>query len=123
MDVNSSIIAVVALLASFGMPILITAIVLWHIMRKTRLNHDTVLKLADKGVPIPPGLIPQEQPRQPSSDFRTGAVLLGAGAGLSLLLWEIHAPISVGAIPALMGLGYIVTWMIEKQERRQEQKL
>jgi hypothetical protein len=117
MDVNSSIIAVVALLASFGMPIIITAIVLWHITRKTRLAHDTLLKLADKGAPIPPGLLPEPQPRSPASDFRTGVVLLGAGIGLALLLWEIHAPMGVGAIPALMGIGYIIAWKVEKKEQ------
>jgi hypothetical protein len=118
MDVNTSIIVVVALLVTFGMPIIITAIVLWHLMRKAQLNHDTILKLADKGVPIPPELIVGPPARvSRTSDFKVGAVLLGAGAGLSLLLWEVHAPISVGAIPALMGLGYIVAWKVEKQQR------
>src|ERR1700722_15648935 len=118
MDVNSSIIAVVALLVTFGMPIFITAIVLFHIMRKARLTHDTMLKLADKGVPIPPELIVGPAPKLTRhSDFKVGAVLLGAGAGLSLLLWEVHGSISVGAIPALMGLGYMVAWKVEKQQR------
>jgi hypothetical protein len=117
MDVNSSIIAVVALLASFGMPIIITAIVLWHIMRKSRLNHDTMLKLADKGVPIPPGLMGAPRPHDTVADFRVGAVLMGAGIGLSLLLWEVQGPASVGAIPALMGLGYIIAWKVGMRQR------
>ena len=114
MGVNESVIAVVALLVTFGMPIFIVAIVLWYGMRKARLTHDTVLKLAEKGVPIPPELIAPPQKQRVKSDLKVGIVLLAAGAGLSLFFFEIHGPISLGAIPALMGIGYIVAWKIEK---------
>jgi hypothetical protein len=115
MDANAAVIAVVALVFSFGMPVFIVAIVLWSSVRKARMTHDTMLKLAEKGVPIPVELIaaPQKQKRA-SSDFKVGVVLLAAGAGISVFFLEIHGPISLGAIPAFMGLGYIIAWKVEK---------
>lgn len=114
MDANSTVIAVFALFVGFGLPVFIVAIVLHYLMRKARLTHDTILKLAEKGVPIPTELIVPPQRLRVRSDFKTGIVLLAAGAGLSLLFLEINGPISLGAIPALMGLGYIVAWKVEK---------
>ena len=114
MDANVSVIAVVALLVTFGLPIFIVAIVLWYSMRKARLTHDTMLKLAEKGVPIPPELLGSPPQQRVKSDLKVGIVLLAAGAGISLFFFEVNGPMSLGAIPALMGIGYIVAWKIEK---------
>jgi Domain of unknown function (DUF6249) len=113
MDTNSAVIAAIALIFSFGTPIFIVTIVLWFSARKTRQTHDTMLKLAEKGVPIPTELIATPQKRA-SSDFKVGIVLLAAGAGICAFLLEIHGPVSLGAIPALMGLGYMIAWKVEK---------
>jgi hypothetical protein len=115
--VAAAVIAVVALIVTFGSPIIIVASVLLYRMRKTRLTHDTILKLAEKGVPIPPELIAAPQRDTPKSDLKTGIILLSAGAGLMLFFFEVGAPSSLAAIPALMGIGYLVAWKIEKSQQ------
>ena len=114
MQLNEMIVAVVALVFSLGMPIIVVGFILLYRMRKTRLIHDTVLKLADKGVPIPPELIAPVQSEPAKSDLKTGIILLSAGAGLMLFFYETHGPWSLAAIPVLMGVGYLVVWKIEK---------
>jgi hypothetical protein len=120
MDSNVVVVVVVALLVTFGLPIFIVAIVSWSRLRRTRLTHDTMLKLAEKGVPIPPELIapPSVAPlKRVASDLKVGMVLLAAGVGIGLFFAEINGPVSLGAIPALMGIGYIVAWKVEKSPR------
>jgi Domain of unknown function (DUF6249) len=118
MDMYVMIVAVVALIVTFGMPILIVAIISVYKMRKQRLIHTTILSLAEKGVAIPPELIVPPQRvkwHTANSDLKTGILLLSAGAGICLFFYETqtHA-LSLGAIPILMGIGYIVAWKIEK---------
>jgi hypothetical protein len=115
--VAGAVIAIVALVVTFGSPIIIVASVLLYRMRKTRLVHDTILKLAEKGVPIPPELIAAPQRDIPKSDLKTGIILLSAGAGLMLFFYEVGAPSSLAAIPTLMGIGYLVAWKIEKSKQ------
>lgn len=113
MDMYVMIVAVVGLVVTFGMPIIVVAIISTYKMRKNRLVHGTVLSLAEKGVPIPPELIVPPQ-AQVQSDLKIGVVMLAAGAGISLFFFEVHGPVSFGAVPALMGLGYIIAWKLEK---------
>lgn len=119
MDINVAVVVVVALMAAFGMPMIVVALVLHYKTRKDRLVHETILSLAEKGVPIPPELIvtPQAPPVRVRvrSDLKTGILVLAAGAGISLYFFESNTQaVSLGFIPMLIGLGYIVAWKIEK---------
>jgi hypothetical protein len=118
LDTNVLMIVVVALLVTFGMPVCIVLMVLTYRMRKAQLTHDTMLKLAEKGVPIPPELLATPMAALPpggaASDLKVGIVLLAAGAGISLFFLEMNGPVSLGAVPALMGIGYLVAWRVEK---------
>jgi hypothetical protein len=119
MDINVAVVVVVALMAAFGMPMIIVALALAYKMRKNRLVHGTILSLAEKGVPIPPELIVPPQVPLPAarvrSDLKTGILLIAAGAGICLFFFELQTrAVSLGVIPMLMGLGYIVAWKIEK---------
>jgi hypothetical protein len=116
MGINEAVVAVVGILVGFGMPITVVAMVLYYFLRKARLKHQTILSLAEKGMPVPPELIVAPQAaKRASSDLKVGIVLFAAGAGISLFFLEVHGPISLGAIPGLMGIGYMVAWKLEKQ--------
>jgi hypothetical protein len=117
MDINVTIVVVVALMVTFGMPIIMVAIVSMYKMRKNRLTHGTILALAEKGMSVPPELlVPPQRPLPTKSDLKTGILLLSAGLGISLFFFEINVSgVSLGAIPILMGLGYIIVWKIEKK--------
>ena len=70
MDFGTSLLAMVATVTSLGVPIAIVALVLWYKSRKTRLMHETAIRLAEKGQPVPPELFPGRP--QPYSDLRRG---------------------------------------------------
>jgi len=76
------------------------------------MTHETIVRLAEKGLPVPPELL--DPPRSPDTGLRAGLILLGLGLGLGLFLGQVGAPWSIGLIPALMGVALIASWKIEK---------
>jgi hypothetical protein len=83
--------------------------VLFAIYRVYRQRSETLRLMVEKGVQIPPELIsPAPRPHQ---DFRRGLVLSMFGIGLGICLGTIaehHGMWTLGLIPLLVGLGYIV---------------
>ncbi len=124
----------------FLTPILLIALVIWYKMRKTRLQNETMLKLAEKGV-LPPAEAMQaigagradaaigvaaapltEQARAIRkhaawSDLRKG-VLLGA-VGLAITFYTMINEQSAnwfGLVLLFVGIGYGVLWYFEDQQ-------
>src|SRR5438876_5955047 len=115
METPVTAVAITSLLVTFGLPLLIVAIVLFYKHRKLRITHDTIVRLAEKGIPVPPELL--EPPRQRSSGLRGGLVLIALGAGLSIFFLqnERGGPWSIGLIPGLMGVALLIAWAIESR--------
>ena len=111
MGSGQTIIAMMGIILGVGAPIALLAMVLWYKSRKTRLAHETAIKFAEKGQPVPPELFANNA--EPFSDLRRGLVLLGLGLGLSMFMYQLDAPWSLGMIPAFMGIGYLVVWKLE----------
>ncbi len=126
----------------FLTPILFTALIIWYKMRKNRMQNETMLKLAEKGI-VPPGEAMQaigagrvdaalgvaasnaplaEQARALRkqaawSDLRKG-VLMGA-IGLALVLYGIFSDGDanvLGLVLLFVGIGYTVLWYFEDQQ-------
>lgn len=126
----------------FLTPILIIALVIWYKMRKNRMQNDTMLKLAEKGI-VPPADAMQaigtgrteaaigmaaataplaEQARAIRkaaawSDLRKG-VLLGA-VGFALTFYSLLDDASAnwfGLVLLFVGIGYCVLWYFEDRE-------
>jgi hypothetical protein len=112
---NETLVAITGTLVVFGLPLLLVAIVLFYKQRRMRITHETILRLAEKGIPVPPELL--EPPRTRSSGLRGGLVLIALGAGLSIFFLERGGPWSIGLIPGLMGVALLVAWAIESRER------
>jgi hypothetical protein len=95
----------------------IVCAVLYAGFRRDGSRHQTLRAMIEKGVEIPKEIL--VPPR--GSDLRKGIVLLCAGLGLTialvattpgqLRLW------SLGAFPALVGVGYLVVWRLERGPR------
>jgi hypothetical protein len=93
--------------------IAIVGLVLYAGARRDRTRHETIRAMIDKGTPIPQELL--VPPKR--SDLRRGIVLVAAGLGLSVffLAFPVQAGLwAVGSIPALVGLGYLVAWRLER---------
>jgi hypothetical protein len=112
------LIPIVGMLVSFGLPVLLVAIILYYKHRKHRMMHETIVRLAEKGVAIPPELLqPPAGSKAYSAGLRGGLVLLGLGVALGIVLWQVHAPWSIGLIPGLMGAALILAWKIETRAK------
>ena len=113
MDQSVAVIAILGLVASFGLPLALVALVLYYRHRKLQMNHETITRLAEKGLPIPPELM--EQPRRGNAGLRGGLVLLALGVALSVFFAGWGPGWAIGLIPGLMGVALLVAWKIESK--------
>ncbi|MFT3917778.1 MAG: DUF6249 domain-containing protein [Anaeromyxobacteraceae bacterium] len=103
----------------FSSVIAIVAIVYYSAHRARSLRHATVRYALEKGVAPPVELLEEGRSAVDDvKDLRRGLTLLGLGLGLMLTILFLpnaaanEAPWSLGFIPALVGLGYLVTWFV-----------
>ena len=121
----------------FLTPLLIVVLLIWYKVRKTRMQNETMLRLAEKGVApadaiatmtggtvpanvLPPGSTPlYEQARALRkhaawSDLRKGVILLAVGLGLCFFsIFDDGTPNSVGLVLLFLGIGYCILWYFE----------
>jgi hypothetical protein len=113
MEESVAVVAIVAMVASFGLPLALVALVLYYKHRRLRMNHETITRLAEKGLPIPPELM--EPPRRGNAGLRAGLVLVALGIALSFFFAGWGPGWSIGLIPGLMGIALLVAWKIESK--------
>lgn len=149
MDVAPWIVGVVFLVLGsiFLTPIILLVGIIWYKLRKTRLQNDAVLKLAERGVMpsaqavdavmagTPPAqgaptavaaaAVPQavaSRRRAVWSDLRKGVLLVAVG--LALVLYSITSngePNWLGLVLLFVGAGYVALWWLE--DRHLEQRV
>jgi hypothetical protein len=124
-------------LAPFAVPLLalcipIFAIVMRSLERMRRNNnlHATLRHLSERGTPIPPELLeaairdqtPSQKPWTNASQLRAGIINVAIGLGLMLLFAAMRPDEDwlwvIGAIPAMIGLGFLLIWRIETRQQR-----
>lgn len=118
MEIESmgGIVALLAVVLVFGAPVIIVIAILVHKARRTQAIHETVVRLSEKGLPVPPELFVERRPDDASSSLHKGVILVAVGIGLTiffLTLQDRHAPWGVGMIPLLIGIGYLIVWKLE----------
>ena len=122
----------------FLTPLLIVVLLIWYKIRKTRMQNETMLKLAEKGV-VPPteamaSIVPSaaasagmprsvaplyEQARQLRrraawSDLRKGVILISVGLAFTFYsMLDDGSPNWIGLILLFLGIGYSVLWFFE----------
>ncbi len=113
MQANEPLLAVLGMVMSFAVPLLMVAVILYYKHRRMKLIHETIARLAERGLPVPPELV--DPPRARHFGLRAGLVLVGLGIALAVFFLESGGPASIGLIPGLMGLALLVAWMIERR--------
>jgi hypothetical protein len=116
MESTVALVSIMGALMTFAMPLLLVAIILYYKHRKLRMTHETIARLLEKGLPVPPELL--QPPSRRHSGLEGGLVLIALGIALAIFLGEVGAPWSMGLIPGLMGLALLLGWWIDKRARR-----
>jgi hypothetical protein len=108
------LIGLVAVILIFGTPIIIVLAVLAHRARRQRMINEIVLKLAEKGQPVPPELFVEPQRRR--TDLSSGLSLMGIGIGVAVGLYFAGGEEGVGfaLIPFFIGLARLIAWKLEQ---------
>jgi len=101
----------------FGAPVMVVAAVMFFSYLKSRSLHRTVRTMVEKGQEVPAALFAPPPVVRARSDLRRGVILLMVGIGLMTFLgavndWEGGAW-SLGVIPFVIGLGYLLVWKLE----------
>jgi Domain of unknown function (DUF6249) len=101
----------------FGAPVMVVAAVMFFSYLKSRSLHRTVRAMVEKGQEVPAALFAAPPVIRARSDLRRGVVLLMVGLGLMVFFgavndWEGGAW-SLGVIPFVIGLGYLLVWKLE----------
>jgi hypothetical protein len=109
-----------AVILILGMPIIIVIAVLMARARRQRRLNDLILKLAEKGQPIPPELflepgLPRYDRRSP--DQRRGIFWCAVGIGLFLFgVFDSDSSLmGIGCIPLMIGIGFLVAAKLESR--------
>ena len=111
MDFGTTVLGAMAIVLGLIMPVTLVGIILWYRARRNELLHETALKLAEKGQPIPARLF---EGSEPYSNLRRGVVLVMLGLGICLALYLYGMKFwAFGIIPLFTGAGYLIVWKIE----------
>lgn len=107
----------IVFLCIFGLPVTIVGLIMYFSFSKSRAMHRTVRMMVEKGQPVPEALLNPPPVIRQRSDLRRGVILLMVGAGLMVFFgaandWEGGAW-SLGIIPFLIGLGYLLVWKLD----------
>jgi hypothetical protein len=117
-SIAALVIPVVVPLGAFAMVIAIVGMCITQKHRRNKILHETVRMMIEKGQPIPPELLqPQEAERRPRKDLRNGLILVAVG--IALLLMNFHGngfPSGSAYIPLLIGVAFLVAWIIESKK-------
>ncbi len=110
-------IVLIVFLTIFGLPVAIVGLIMYFSFSKSRAMHKTVRMMVEKGQPVPEALLNPPPVVRQRSDLRRGVVLLMVGAGLIVFFgavndWEGGAW-SLGIIPFMIGLGYLLVWKLD----------
>jgi hypothetical protein len=114
MDLTEFVVAITGMIAIFGLPFGLVVVILIFKHRKLRMTHETIARLSEKGLPVPPELL--EAPRRGQSGLRAGLVLVALGLAIGIFFAQTGVPWSIGLIPGLMGVALLVAWTIERRQ-------
>jgi hypothetical protein len=108
----------VVFLSIFGAPVLIVVAIGIFALLLSRSRQRTIRMMVEKGQPVPAELLaPHTKAVRQRSDVRRGVIWTMTGLGAMIFLgavndWEGGAW-SIGLIPFLIGLGYLMIWKLE----------
>jgi hypothetical protein len=125
MDFNPGAALLIPILGIVGgliVPIMVVPLVIWLVFRyrnqKEQRNHETLRRMIEKGMEIPPNLSFGDTAQETGSPLNKGLKYAGLGVGLIVffLVMDLADIAGVGAIPLFIGLAYVLIWHLEKNK-------
>ena len=113
-------IVAIVFLSIFGAPVLIVIVIGLFALVGSRMRQRTIRMMVEKGQPVPAELLaPEIRAVRRRSDVRRGVIWTMIGLGAMIFFgavnnWE-EGVWSIGLIPFLIGLGYLIVWKLERK--------
>jgi hypothetical protein len=134
---KNPVVDIVAIVAIFGMPVAIMAIMFYTIHRRNKLVHENLRAMLEKGIPITPELVdslkgkhsgafnqipftdgyPFPKPSR-SRHLLPGLILTGVGAALMINGRHFGGG---ELIVLFIGLAFLIVWFVERRDRNNDQ--
>ena len=111
-------IVAIVFLSIFGAPVAIVVMIGIFSIIATRMRQRTIRMMVEKGQPVPAELLaPEVRHVRRRSDVRRGVVWTMVGLGMMIFFGAVNdwegGVWSLGLIPFLIGLGYLLVWKLE----------
>jgi hypothetical protein len=111
-------IVAIVFLSIFGAPVAIVVMIGIFSIIATRMRQRTIRMMVEKGQPVPAELLaPATRGLRRRSDVRRGVVWAMVGLGMMIFFGAVNdwegGVWSLGLIPFLIGLGYLLVWKLE----------
>jgi len=110
----------------FTFILLVLTIPFYFNFKKTKGRQLIINNLIEKGQEIPKELIVPAK-RNVRTDFHKGIILISFGLGISVVLLSIKIPVNfnlwtLGLIPLFIGLGYLISFKLDKSNINKSEK-
>ncbi len=111
-------IVAIVFLSIFGAPVVIVIMIGMFTLLVSRMRQRTIRMMLEKGQPVPAELLaPGTRAVRQRSDVRRGVIWAMVGIGLMIFFGAVNdwegGVWSLGLIPFLIGLGYLLVWKLE----------
>jgi Domain of unknown function (DUF6249) len=111
-------IVAIVFLSIFGAPVVIVVMIGMFTLLVSRMRQRTIRMMVEKGQPIPAELLaPAARSVRRRSDVRRGVIWAMLGLGVMIFFGAVNdwegGVWSLGLIPFLIGLGYLMVWKLE----------
>jgi hypothetical protein len=111
-------IVAIVFLSIFGAPVLIVIMIGMFTLLVSRMRQRTIRMMVEKGQPVPAELLaPGNRAVRQRSDVRRGVIWAMVGLGVMVFFGAVNdwegGVWSLGLIPFLIGLGYLLVWKLE----------
>jgi hypothetical protein len=108
----------IVFLTIFGAPVLIVIAIGIFALLLSRSRQRTIRMMVEKGQPVPAELLaPHTKAVRQRSDVRRGVIWTMIGLGAMIFFGAVNdwegGVWSIGLIPFLIGLGYLMVWKLE----------
>jgi hypothetical protein len=115
-------IVAIVFLSVFGAPVLIVILIGLFALLGSRMRQRTIRMMVEKGQPVPAELLaPEIRAVRRRSDVRRGVIWTMIGLGAIIFFGAVNdwqeGVWSIGLIPFLIGLGYLIVWKLERKNQ------